>query len=250
MDPHSVWARLGICLMLIGNLVDGGSLSVDRDETRAEQLLLGVLRDDANIPEVHTYLGMLRRFQGRLEDSRAALEIAIGLNPNNVLATTQLGLTLAYEGQPEAAIPRLQRCLRLAPHDPTTPATYARLGLCHLLLGHFDEATECLRKARTINPQLHYVHHLLSAALALRGDLDAAGDALQHALSIRHDLGSRSALGELLRQGSPRFLELYRTSVYAGLLKAGLPAVAADFAPLPDDCLESTTAEAAGPVVP
>ena len=248
MDPESVWARLGICLMLIGNLVDGGSLSVDRDETRVEQLLLSVLRDEANIPEVHTYLGMLRRFQGRLEDSRAALEIAIGLNPNNVLATTQLGLTLAYEGQPEAAILRLQRCLRLAPHDPTTPATYARLGLCHLFLGHFDEATECLRNARTINPQLHYVHHLLAAALALRGDLDAARDSLQHALAIRHDIGSRSALGELLRQGSPRFLELYRTSVYAGLLEAGLPAVAVDFAPFPDDCLASITPEAAGPV--
>jgi tetratricopeptide (TPR) repeat protein len=219
---------------LIGNLVDGGSICVEQDEARAEQLLFDILRIDANIPEVHTYMGMLRRFQGRLDDSKAELEIAVGLVRNNILATSQLGLTLIHLGQPDAALPLLEWCLRLAPHDPTTPAHSCHLGLCHLLLSRVDEATTCFRNARAINPQLFHVHYLLAAALALRGDLDEARQALRRAVEIRPDAGSRSALNELLRQSSPSFLKLYRRTVYAGVLLAGISVVAPTFVLLPD----------------
>lgn len=234
LDPHSVWASLGICLMLIGNLVDGGSLCVEQDEARVEQLLFNILRIDADIPEVHTYMGMLRRFQGRLDNSKAELEIAVGLVRNNILATSQLGLTLIYLGRPDAALPLLEWCLRLAPHDPTTPAHCCHLGLCHLLLSRVDEATIYFRNARAVNPQLFQVHYLLAAALALQGDLDEARNALRRAVEIRPDAGSRSALNEMLRQSSPRFLDLYRRTVHAGVILAGISVIASKFAPWPD----------------
>jgi tetratricopeptide (TPR) repeat protein len=82
----------------------------------------------------------LRRVQGRLTDARIELEMAVALAPNNVQAIGQLGITLTFLGQPEIAIPLIQRCLRLAPHDRNTPALEAILGLCKILLGDVDEA--------------------------------------------------------------------------------------------------------------
>jgi Flp pilus assembly protein TadD len=61
---------------------------------------------------------MLRRVQNRLNESRIELESAIALDPNNARALQQLGLTLMWLGQPDAAIPQIEKAIRLNPHDP------------------------------------------------------------------------------------------------------------------------------------
>ena len=145
-------------------------------------------------------MGMLRRVQGRLSDSRIELEIAIALAPNNIHAIGQLGITLTFLGHPEAAVPLIERCLRLAPHDRNTAVNQAILGLCKLLLGDAEEAVASLRKARAGNPRLFYIHAILAAALALRNELDEAGDALRQAVQIRPEFASKSDLEALLRE--------------------------------------------------
>jgi adenylate cyclase len=124
--PGAAGARIGMAG--VGNILDRWSQSSEHDEARAEQLLIEILRDDDDSPEAHTYMGMLRRVQGRLSDARIELEIAIGLAPNNVGAIGQFGIVLAHLGQPEATIPQIERCLRLAPHDRNTPGNHAFLG--------------------------------------------------------------------------------------------------------------------------
>jgi adenylate cyclase len=110
--PGAVVARNWMAGVLISNILDRWSQSSEHDEARAEQLLIEILRDDDDSPEAHTYMGMLRRVQGRLSDARIELEIAIGLAPNNVGAIGQFGIVLAHLGQPEATIPQIERCLR------------------------------------------------------------------------------------------------------------------------------------------
>ena len=110
--------------------------------------------------------------------------------------------------------------------------------------GDVDEAVDWLRKARADNPRLFYTHGWLAAALALRNELEEAGDALRQAVKIRPSgavsgvayLGSNSDLATLLTESSPQYLTLWRKTVYAGLIRAGLPLVVPDFAPLPDEC--------------
>ena len=169
-------------------------------KARAEQLLTEILRDDADNADAHAHMGTLRRAQGRLSDARIELEIAVGLAPNNIHAIGHLGITLTFLGNPEAAVPLIERCLRLAPHDRNTPVNQAVLGLCKILLGDVDEAVIWLRKARAANPRLFYIHAFLAAALALRDELDEAGDALRQAVSsdrVRLQVGlGRSFEGE------------------------------------------------------
>ena len=118
IDPRSVDARIGIALVLANNVSDGWSSSVEQDKARAEQLLLEALERDANRSMAHYAMGMLRRVQNRLAESRIEFETAIALDRNNPRALFQLGLTLSYLGQPGPAIPYIDKTIQLNPLDP------------------------------------------------------------------------------------------------------------------------------------
>jgi Flp pilus assembly protein TadD len=139
-------------------------------------------------------MGSLRRLQGRLLDARIELEIAIALAPTSPVAYNQLGAALVFLGEPEAAIPTIEKALRLAPHDRSTPVNHSYLGLCNMMLGHTEEAIAFLRKGRAGNPRLYYIHMLLAAALGLKGELNEAATALRQAIEIQPEIGSFSGI--------------------------------------------------------
>jgi hypothetical protein len=76
---------------------------------------------------------------------------------------------------------------------------------------------------------------LLAAALGLRGELDDAGNSLREAIEMRPSIGSQSGVNWVLTMTSRDFVRLYRKTVYAGLLLAGLPLAVPHFVPLPDE---------------
>jgi adenylate cyclase len=70
IDPASIDAKIGIAGMLVANVTDGWSSSVQHDAAQAEQLLLEALERDANCARGHERLGVLRRLQNRLDESK------------------------------------------------------------------------------------------------------------------------------------------------------------------------------------
>jgi adenylate cyclase len=224
MDPDSIRARLGIAAVLVSNILEGWSHTPALDSARAEQLLVDVLRDDADLSDGHLYMGSLRRLQGRLLDARIELEIAIALAPNSPVAYNQLGATLVFLGQPEEAMPHIEKSLRLAPHDRSTPLNHFWLGLCNLLLGRTEEAIALLRKGRAGNPRLYYIHMLLAAALGLSGEQDEAAAALRQAIEIQPEIGSLSGIrARYKNRTTPLFDALCENTIILGLRVAGLP---------------------------
>ena len=222
--PDCVSAKLSIAAVLVSNVFEGWSRSAEQDKARAEELLLDVLRDDADLADGHVYMGLLRRLQGRLADSRTELEIAVALSPHDAIATAQLGATLTFLGQPEAAIPYIGKSIRLAPHDRGTPISQSFLGLCQLMLGHTEEAIICLRTARAGNPRLYYTHMLLAAALGLAGDLDEACAALRQAIELQPKIRSLAGIrSRWQKRASSQFDALCENTVSLGLQRAGLP---------------------------
>jgi hypothetical protein len=67
-------------------------------------------------------------------------EAAITLDRNETGAFYHLGVTLMLLGQPAAAIPHIEKAIRLNPHDPNSASRYWESGLCCLLLGDVDRA--------------------------------------------------------------------------------------------------------------
>lgn len=223
IDPGSVSARFWLAAMLVTNVLEGWSDSVEQDKSRAERLLVEVLHDDADFPSGHAFVGLLRRLQGRLLDSKSELEIAVALAPNSAFATGQLGATLIFLGHPAAAIPHIEKSLRLAPHGAGAPVNHTFLGLCRLMLGDTEAAISCLRTARAGNPRLYYAHMLLAAAFGLSGELDEAGAALRQAVEMQPEVGSLSGIrARWGKRASPQFHSLCENTVTLGLQRAGL----------------------------
>jgi adenylate cyclase len=184
LDPGSTNARILIANILVSDIADALSSSVAQDEARAEQLIREALECDPNRSQAHLVIGLLRRVQGRWAETQAELDTAIALDQNNAPAIHQLGMTLLIQGNPETAIPYLEKGIRLDPRAPFIFVGYANLAGCHLFLGRTDEAVDLYRKARVLNPGIWYVHILLAGALGLRGDIDEAKSEITETLKL------------------------------------------------------------------
>jgi tetratricopeptide (TPR) repeat protein len=224
IDPQSVDARVGLANVVVGNVVDGWSNSPRSDEEQGKALLQAALERDPNVPMAHFALGLLRRVQNRLPESGDEFKTAIAQDRNFARAIFQLGLTLLFLGQPQAAIPQINKAIRLNPHDSNLTAPYWGLGACQLLLGDTDQAIGLLQKARTANPRFWWVHIWLAGALGLRGDLDGARVESAEALKLRPDLNSRAAWAAGRPwEANPQLAALAEKTLYAGLRRAGFP---------------------------
>jgi TolB-like protein/Flp pilus assembly protein TadD len=136
----------------------------------------------------------------------------------------QLGATLVYLGQPEAAIRPLERSIRLSPYEANIGFNYTYSGLCHLLLGRVEKAIDHLRIARTSNPRLYIVHLYLAAALALNDDLDEARTALAEGIRLKPELDSLAAWHAYRPwETNPQYLALRAKTLDVGLFEAGFP---------------------------
>ena len=224
IEPDSVAAKVGLGYALSCHIADGWSTSVQQDEARAEQLLLEAIAGDANSFRARQALGLLRRLQNRLDESRIEFETAIALVPNYAPAFCQLGMTLICLGQPEAAIPVIQKGIRLGPHDTASPSAYGMLSLAHLLLGDVEKAIEFSRMARARNPQLYFPHLTLAAALALKDELNEARGALAEGTKLRPEFASLAQLRAYTTWSNAEFTTLRETTLDLGLRRAGMPA--------------------------
>jgi TolB-like protein/Tfp pilus assembly protein PilF len=224
IDPESVEAKNNMASILVGNLSNGWSRSIQQDQEQAEKLLLGILERDPNNTRAHGSLGILRRVQNRLGEARIEFETMIALDRNNTMPFRNLGLTLIQMGKPEAAIPYIEKSIRLSPHDPSIVANYSSLGECHLFLGHLDQAIELLRKARAANPPAFGTLLILAGALGLRGDIDEARAEIAEAIKLNPEVNSLAALRASAPWiTNPPYWALREKTLNVGLRGAGFP---------------------------
>jgi tetratricopeptide (TPR) repeat protein len=99
------------------------------------------------------------------------------------------------------------------------------VGICHLLLGHVDEAVDALKRAHAANPRMWYVTLFLAAALGLRENTDEAKAALAEALKLKPQVNSIEKVRAVFPDYSPnhRATALAEKTSIAGLRRAGLP---------------------------
>jgi adenylate cyclase len=224
IDPQSVEARIGIGTVLVDDVVLRFSSSRERDTARAEQLLREALAREMNSSMAHLAMGILRRIQVRLSDSQIELQAALALDRNNARAFQQLGLTLMWLGQPDAAIPLIEKAIRLNPHHPNIASYYWALGSSDLVSGRLDDAVPLLSQARAANPRLFFIHFWLAGSLALKGDLEAARSALAEAAKLKPEIGSLAQWrAESPWYTNPPFVALAEKTLYTGLRRAGFP---------------------------
>jgi len=224
VDPESVEARIGLASVLGAKLTDGFSDSIQQDEARACQLLTEALERDPNQSLAHEAMGRIRKVQNRLTEARIEFESAIALDRNNARAIYNLGGALMFLGEPEAAIPHLEKAIRISPKDTNITAFYWALGMCNIFLGKLERGLDLLRRARAANPKVYWIYIELAGAIGMSGDLDEAKSALGELIKLKPEINSlarwRSCVPWL---ANPRHWALREKTVNVGLRRAGFP---------------------------
>jgi TolB-like protein/class 3 adenylate cyclase len=185
--------------------------------TRLAQGAVKLGKDDAIALATGGYA--LAYFLGELGVGAASIDRALFLNPNLAEAWYYSGWAKIWLGEPELAIERFARAIRLNPLDPLVSAMRAGTAHAYFFLGRYDEAASWGSMASRDNPELQPGLRIEAASHAMAGRLEQAHEAL---VRLRHGdptfrvSSLQNALGPYGRaEDVSRYQE--------GLRRAGLP---------------------------
>lgn len=172
IDPDYALAYAGLAdtYLLLG---DYGDLSLEDMLSVAEPAIQKALRIDRTLGPAHATLGVLLAKAGNAAGAETALRRAIELDPNYATAHHWYGDVLLNQiGQPELALPWLQRAREL---DPLSPIVIITEGEALEATGRFDDARAAYLKALEIEPEFPPAYLLMSQLEHFRyGRLDEA----------------------------------------------------------------------------
>ena len=219
LDPDfaSAYGRAAFCYVIAKS---NGWISVTPSEiaevTRLAHRAVELGKDDAIALATsgHAFVYVVRD----LEAGAALIDRALVLNSNLAEAWAWGGWVKNWLGEPEAAIERFARAMRLSPLDPPVriPSGTAH---AHFFLGRYDEAASWAAMALQDNPNSQPLLRIGAASNAMAGRLDQAQKAVVRLRQLNPTLrvsNLKNVLGPYRRaEDISRYEE--------GLRRAGLP---------------------------
>ena len=145
----------------------------------AERAAQGAVRADGEDPWAHLAIATIHLHRGRFEDSLAAFETALRLNPNFSLAFGYYGLVLAGVGRWQEGADAARRALRLSPRDPFGSIFNGVVAYAEFVGRNYEEAVRLAREGVRQRPEFVGGYRILTAAAAMAGDLELARSALE-----------------------------------------------------------------------
>ena len=187
IDPGFAPAFAGLAYSHFLKVVLVFSDTVSEDLEKARQAALRAVAIDVKDATAHCVLGRVDTALGDHSSAVAELETAIDLNPSFALAHYGLALCLLFTGRPEAAIPEFMLAEQLSPHDPYLPVFRAVRAGAHCVLGQFQQAEECARRASRHPRASFWAYANLAGALAGQGRSEEARAAVSTLLEMQPD---------------------------------------------------------------
>jgi tetratricopeptide (TPR) repeat protein len=145
----------------------------------AERAALGAVRADGEDPWAHLALATIHLHRGRFDDSLAAFEMALSLNPNFSLALGYYSLVLSAVGRWQEGADAARRALRLSPRDPFSAIFSGVAAYAEFVGRNYEEAVRLAREGVRQRPEFVGGYRILTAAAAMAGDRELARSALQ-----------------------------------------------------------------------
>jgi TolB-like protein len=184
LDPHYGQA-LGLLAASLTFCVYAGWAEAATAVPGAERAALAAIDADDQDPWAHYGLGCVHLLRRRFDDSLAALELALRLNPNFSLARGVYGFALAMCGRWQEAEAATCRALRLSPRDPFAAIYYGVAAYAQFIGRNYEEAMQLARAAIRLRGDHVGGHRILTAAAAMAGDVAVMRDALHQLKSLQ-----------------------------------------------------------------
>jgi TolB-like protein/tetratricopeptide (TPR) repeat protein len=153
-----------------------------------------------------------------LDTAAGFVERALTLDPNLAAAWEYSGAIRAWLSDPDTAIERLTRALRLSPLDPLLPRRLNIIGFAHFIAGRYDEALSWGMRALRDQPDFLAALRLVAATSACVGRMDEARAAV-----ARHMKLDPAMRVSKLRQYNPTRQPADFARFAGALRKAGMP---------------------------
>lgn len=186
-------------------------VAVVKDAERCLQL-------DPRASHSHANVGLAAILQGRRDAALKHLETAVHLNPNSTRALVLLAQAYGMSGRIDEAIMHLEDLLRIDPHSPSAHSYRNILGMCHFVLGNYDEAIEWARSAIALRPNVSGAYLSLTAALTEKGLTEQARETVRALFAQIPDFKLKDRL-DMMR---PFTEERLLTRLCESLAKVGL----------------------------
>jgi TolB-like protein len=125
---------------------------------------------------------------GDLDDGAAFTDQALMLNPNLAWAWLFSGWIKVWRGEPEVAIERVGRALRLSPQDPHMFSMQSAVSCAHFIAGRYEEALSWAEAAMRGRPNFLLAFCAAAASGAIAGRRDEAEKALARLCQLDPEL--------------------------------------------------------------
>jgi TolB-like protein len=179
IDPDfaSAYARAASCHAYAkGNGWISGTPSEIAEVTRLAQRAVELGKDDAMALAASGWA--LAHIVRDLEAGAGLIDRALVLNSNLAEAWFYGGWAKNYLGEPEPAIERFARAMRLSPLDPRASAARAGTAHAHFFLGRYAEAASWVAMALQDNPDYQPGLRIAAASNAMAGRPEQAHQAV------------------------------------------------------------------------
>jgi TolB-like protein/class 3 adenylate cyclase len=157
-------------------------------------------------------------YLGEVRDGAAFIDRALALNPNLATAWHFGGWVSVWLGEPDVAIDRVMRAMRLSPFDPFTFLAQGSLALAHFAAGRYDEAMSWAQESIREKPNFLPSIRIFAASCAMTGRQEDAREAIARVRQLNPTF-RLSDVKDLYRASRPDDLARYEEA----LRKAGLP---------------------------
>jgi len=218
LDPTNSMAYADLAVARHFEAVFGWGDGPVESHTRLGEAARKAVATDDNDAMAHTALAIFELFSGRHEEARRRLGRALDLNPNSEFARGYLGVSYAFGGDYETALPHLEEAIRLSPRGLLLVIWHISKGWGALVTERYEAAVEFTARAREANPEFPDIYAVLASAYGHLGNSAAAGAALDELL---HRMPRLTASDERLVRPFARSDD--RGRFLEGLRKAGLP---------------------------
>jgi len=218
LDPTNSMAYADLAVARHFEAVFGWGDGPVESHTRLGEAARKAVATDDNDAMAHTALAIFELFSGRHEEARRRLGRALDLNPNSEFARGYLGVSYAFGGDYETALPHLEEAIRLSPRGLLLVIWHISKGWGALVTERYEAAVEFTARAREANPEFPDIYAVLASAYGHLGNSAAAGAALDELL---HRMPGLTASDERLVRPFARSDD--RGRFLEGLRKAGLP---------------------------
>ncbi len=168
---------------------------------------------------VHLMIGDLRSAQGRHDAARAEYQRVLDLDALNAEAMDGLAMEDIFQGQPGAAMLKLDLALATNPEDAYL--IYGDKAILQMSLDHDAEALAAARQAVTVDSTDPWAWFTLAGLLQIAGQTDEARSALDSLRRINPDITIAK-----LRMADVNISPVFKKAeerLYAALKDAGLP---------------------------